>query len=107
MKPYCGIKNKPPSGRVRGTTDQCLKSGQVRYYGVLGVENIINKYLEDKKKSANEKKKEAKNKIKEAQEAVKKANNAVKEVQKVEKEVKKRGRPPGSKNKIKTKVSKT
>ena len=51
--PYCGIR-KPPGNRVRGTSEQCIKSGQARYYGIMSVENQINKILADKRKLANE-----------------------------------------------------
>ena len=48
LVPYCGIRN-PPKNRIRGTSDQCLKAGQVRYYGRMAVEDSINKFLADKK----------------------------------------------------------
>ena len=103
-KPYCGIRN-PPKNRVRGTSEQCIKSGQARYYGIISVENEINKILTDKRKlanekakirrqNANEKKKDAVIKIKQANDAVKQANKAEQEAKTAEKEVKKRGRPP-------------
>ena len=54
LVPYCGIRN-PPKNRVRGTSQQCINSGQARYYGIMSVENEINRILADKKKLANEK----------------------------------------------------
>ena len=82
-KPYCGAR-KVPKNRVRGTSQQCIKSGQARYYGIMSVENEINQILAEKKKLANEKAKikrqqatksatDAKKKIKEANVAVRKA----------------------------------
>ena len=50
LVPYCGIRN-PPKNRIRGTSDQCLKAGQVRYYGRMAIEDSINKFLADKKVS--------------------------------------------------------
>ena len=98
-KPYCGIRN-PPKNRIRGTSDECLKAGQVRYYGIMSQENKINEYIEDKKKlarekakirrqNANEKKKDAVIKIKQANDAVKQANKAEQEAKTAEKEAKK------------------
>ena len=104
-KPYCGAR-KVPKNRVRGTSEQCIKSGQARYYGIMSVENSINQFLAEKKKLANEKakirrqnandkKKDAVIKIKQANVAVKEANKAEKEAKTAEKEAKKpRGRPP-------------
>ena len=80
---YCGAR-KVPKNRVRGTADQCIRSGQARYYGVMSVEDIINQILAEKTKLANEKAKikrqqatksatDAKKKITEANVAVKKA----------------------------------
>ena len=97
--PYCGIR-KPPGNRIRGTSDECLKAGQVRYYGIMSQENKINEYIEEKKKlakenakirrqNANEKKKDAVIKIKQANDAVKKANKAEQEAKTAEKEAKK------------------
>ena len=54
LVPYCGIRN-PPKNRVRGTSQQCINSGQARYYGIMSVENEINQILAEKKKLANEK----------------------------------------------------
>ena len=98
-KPYCGIRN-PPKNRVRGTSEQCIKSGQARYYVIMSVENEINRILADKKKlanekaktrrqNANEKKKDAVIKIKQANVAIKEANKAEKEAKTAEKEAKK------------------
>ena len=53
-KPYCGAR-KVPKNRVRGTSEQCIKSGQARYYGIMSVENEINRILAEKRKLANEK----------------------------------------------------
>ena len=105
LVPYCGMRSTPPNKRMRGTSDQCLKAGQVRYYGRMAVENSINKFLDNKKqlarekakirrKNANEKKKDAVIKIKQANNAVKQANKAEREAKTAEKEAKKpRGRP--------------
>ena len=49
LVPYCGIRN-PPKNRVRGTSEQCIKAGQARYYGIMSVENEINRILAEKKK---------------------------------------------------------
>ena len=91
-KPYCGIR-KPPKNRVRGTSEQCIKSGQARFYGIMSVENSINKFLADKKKLANEKAKmkrqEAKKKVDDANKKIKQANVAVKEANKAKQESKK------------------
>ena len=46
--PYCGIR-KPPGNRIRGTSDECLKAGQIRYYGIMSQENKINEYIKKKK----------------------------------------------------------
>ena len=70
-KPYCGVR-KVPKGRVLGTAEQCINSGQARYYGIMSVENQINKILDEKKKLAN-----AKANLK-RQEARKKASEAKK-----------------------------
>ena len=83
---YCGIRN-PPKNKRPGTLDECLKSGQVRYYGMQEQPVKINDYLKEKKKlanekakirrqNANEKKIDATIKIKQANDAVKKANKA-------------------------------
>ena len=47
-KPYCGI-HKVPKGRVRGTSEYCIKSGQARYYGINSVEDVIDGILAEKK----------------------------------------------------------
>ena len=99
LVPYCGIRNLPKN-RIRGTSDQCLNAGQVRYYGIISQENKINDYIEEKKKlarekakirrqNANEQKKDAAIKIKQANDAVKKANKAEQEAKIAEKEAKK------------------
>ena len=84
-KPYCGAR-KVPKNRVRGTSEQCIKSGQARYYGIMSVENEINRILAEKKKLANEKAKmkrqEAKKKVDDANKKIKQANVAVKEAKK-------------------------
>ena len=36
--PYCGI-DKIPSGRKEGTMKECLKSKQVRKYGLIKIDN--------------------------------------------------------------------
>ena len=107
LVPYCGMRSTPPNKRIRGTSEQCLKAGQVRYYGRMAVENSINQFLAEKKKlanekakirrkTANEKKRDAAIKIKQANDAVKQANKAEKEAKTAEKEAKKpRGRPRG------------
>ena len=46
-KPYCGAR-KVPKNRVRGTSEQCIKSGQARYYGIISVENAINQIIAEK-----------------------------------------------------------
>ena len=50
LVPYCGMRSNPPKNRRPGTLDECLKAGQVRYYGIMSQENKINEYIEDKKK---------------------------------------------------------
>ena len=91
-KPYCGAR-KVPKNRVRGTSEQCIKSGQARYYGIMLVENEINKILAEKRKLANEKAKikrqEAKKKVDDANKKIKQANVAVKEANKAKQEFKK------------------
>ena len=92
LVPYCGIRN-PPKNRVRGTSEQCIKSGQARYYGIMSVENEINRILAEKRKLANEKAKikrqEAKKKVDDANKKIKQANVAVKEANKAKQESKK------------------
>ena len=91
-KPYCGVR-KVPKNRVRGTSEQCFKSGQARYYGIMSVENEINKILAEKRKLANEnakiKRQEAKKKVDDANKKIKQANVAVKEANKAKQESKK------------------
>ena len=91
-KPYCGAR-KVPKNRVRGTSEQCIKSGQARYYGIMSVENEINRILAEKRKLANEKAKikrqEAKKKVDDANKKIKQANVAVKEANKAKQESKK------------------
>ena len=86
LVPYCGIRN-PPKNRVRGTSQQCINSGQARYYGIMSVENEINRILAEKKKLANEKAKikrqEAKKSTTEANNLIKKTNVAVKKQKKI------------------------
>ena len=53
-KPYCGIY-KAPKNRERGTAEYCIKSGQARYYGINSVNDVIDVFLDEKKKLANEK----------------------------------------------------
>ena len=102
-KPYCGIRN-PPKNRVRGTSEQCINAGQARYYGIMSVENSINKFLAEKRKSANEKakikRKKAIKSTNEANKLINKTNVAVRkakkdqlEAKKAGNEAKKRGRP--------------
>ena len=90
-KPYCGAL-KVPKNRVRGTSEQCIKSGQARYYGIMSVENEINRILAEKRKLANEKAKikrqEAKKKVDDANKKIKQANVAVKEANKAKQEAK-------------------
>ena len=45
----------PPKNRRPGTLDECLKAGQVRYYGVQAQTTQINDYIKKQKKLANEK----------------------------------------------------
>ncbi len=47
LKPYCGIKEKPPKGQKRGSMQECIKKNQVRLYGVNKVDNkmLTNKKL--------------------------------------------------------------
>ena len=106
LVPYCGIRN-PPKNRVRGTSQQCINSDQARYYGIIAVEDSINKFLADKKKLANEKakikrqnandkKKDAVIKIKQANQAVKQSDKAEQEAKTAEQKAKKPGgRPRG------------
>ena len=92
FKPYFGAR-KVPKNRVRGTSEQCIKSGQARYYGINSVEDVIDEILADKRKLANEKAKlkrqEAKKKVDDANKKIKQANVAVKEANKAKKESKK------------------
>ena len=85
-KPYCGIR-QPPKGRARGSFDQCIKSGQVRYYGVKAEENQILNYLEEKRKIINE---NAKKRRKKAKKAKADADNAIKVAEKANNEAKKK-----------------
>ena len=91
-KPYCGAR-KVPKNRIRGTSEQCIKSGQARYYGIMSVENEINKILAEKRKLANEnakiKRQEAKKKVDDANKKIKQANVGVKEAKKAKQESKK------------------
>ena len=91
-KPYCGIR-KLPKNRVRGTSQQYIKSGQARYYGIMSVENEINTILAEKRKLANKKAKikrqNAKQKVADANKKIKQANTAVKEANKAKTESKK------------------
>ena len=48
-KPYCGAR-KVPKNRVLRTSEQCINSGQARYYGIMSVENEINRILAEKRK---------------------------------------------------------
>ena len=73
LVPYCGMRN-PPKNRRAGTLDECLKAGQVRYYGVQAQTTKINDYIKKQKMLANE---NAKKKRKKANEDTKKANNDV------------------------------
>ena len=90
-KPYCGAR-KVPKNRVRGTSEQCINLGQARYYGIMSVENEINRILAEKRKLANEKAKikrqEAKKKVDDANKKIKQANVAVKEANKAKQEAK-------------------
>ena len=92
LVPYCGIRN-PPKNRVRGTSEQCIKSGQARYYGIMSVEDSINQILAEKRKLANEKAKikrqEAKKSTTEANNLIKKTNVAVRKAKKDQLEAKK------------------
>ena len=91
-KPYCGVR-KVPKNRVRGTSQQCINAGQARYYGIMSVENEINKILADKRKLVNEnakiKRQEAKKKVVEANKKIRQANVAVNEANKAKQESKK------------------
>ena len=71
---YCGAR-KVPKNRVLGTAEQCINSGQARYYGVMSVEDTINQILAEKKKLANEK---AKIKRQTAKKSTTEANNLIK-----------------------------
>ena len=73
LVPYCGMRNLPKNRRA-GTLDECLKAGQVRYYGVQAQTTKINDYIKKQKMLANE---NAKKKRKKANEDTKKANNDV------------------------------
>ena len=85
-KPYCGIR-QPPKGRARGSFDQCIKSGQVRYYGVKAEENQILNYLEERTKIINE---NAKKKRADAKKAKVDADKAIKVAEKANNEAKKK-----------------
>ena len=91
-KPYCGAR-KVLKNRVRGTSEQCIKSGQARYYGIMSVENEINKILAEKRNLANEKAKikrqKAKNSTTEANNLIKKTNVAARKAKKDQLEAKK------------------
>ena len=91
-KPYCRAR-KVPKNRVRGTSQQCINAGQARYYGIMSVENEINKILADKRKLVNEnarkKRQEAKKKVDDANKKIIQANVAVKEANKAKQESKK------------------
>ena len=54
-KPYCGMKNKIPSGHYRGSIQECLQKNQIRYYGTQKVDQkmiqeLINSIAKRKKK---------------------------------------------------------
>ena len=49
LVPYCGMRSNPPKNRRPGTLDECLKAGQVRYYGVQAQATKSNQFLEEKK----------------------------------------------------------
>ena len=53
-KPYCGV-HKVPKNRTLGTLNECLKAGQVRYYGREAYLGQINDYIELKKQEAKKK----------------------------------------------------
>lgn len=38
---YCGIKKKIPKGKHRGSMKECVKKGEVRYYGLHKVDQKI------------------------------------------------------------------
>ena len=112
-KPYCGVR-KVPKNRVRGTSEQCIKSGQARYYGIMSVENEINQILAENRKLANEKAKtkrqEAKKKVDDANKKIKQANVAVKEANKAKQESKKaeqKAKKTKANNKIKRRSATT
>ena len=103
LVPYCGMRN-PPKNRRPGTLDECLKAGQVRYYGVQTQTTQINDYIKKQKKLANEKanikRKKAIKSTNEANKLINKTNVAVRkankdqiEAKKAVNEAKKRGRP--------------
>ena len=50
LVPYCGMRSNPPKNRRPGTLDECLKAGQVRYYGVQAQATKSNQFLEEEKK---------------------------------------------------------
>ena len=95
-KPYCGVR-KVPKGRVLGTAEQCINSGQARYYGIRSVEKQINNILAEKRKLANEKaklkrkdaRKSAADARKSAADARKSAADTKKKIKKANKDVKK------------------
>ena len=109
---YCGAR-KVPKNRSLGTAEQCINSGQARYYGIMSVENQINQILAEKRRLANEKAKmkrqeakkkvdDANKKIKQANVAVNEANKAKQESKKAEQEAKKTiAKKPAGNNKIK------
>ena len=113
-KPYCGV-HKVPKNRNLGTLNECLKAGQVRYYGREAYLGQINDYIELKKQEAKKKRAEAnktkraaKAAVKKAKTAVNKANNAIikanekeKQAKKTENQVKKQLKPTTSTRKAK------
>ena len=50
---YCGMNPKVPTGKKRGTFEECLQSRQVRYYGIEGVKERMKQAREMQKEVQN------------------------------------------------------
>ena len=48
-KAYCGAKEKVPNGKSRGTLKDCIKKGQIRYFGVGKIVTLPEKPKKPKK----------------------------------------------------------
>ena len=49
IKPYCGIK-KVPSGKHRGTVEECIRDSQIRFYGISPIDQKLLETVERKKR---------------------------------------------------------